>query len=71
MVPLANHVLMFRSMTGHVSSEITAFAVEELTADVTVCPVLAGVRGEVFGQDLLVHESLRASGKATFEGTRV
>lgn len=67
MMPLADEMLVLRLVTRHVSSEVGAFGVEELIADMAVSLVLPGMRGEVRHQDLLVHERLGASGESAFE----
>lgn len=68
-VKLTQHVLMFWSMRGHVPFEVAPFAVQVLTADVTVHLVALVAGRDVVVTDLFVHEALGAAGERTFEGT--
>jgi hypothetical protein len=71
MMPFADQVLVLGPVTGHVAAEIASLGIEERVADVAVGFVVAGVRGQVRQQDLLVHERLGAAGERAFEGAAV
>lgn len=64
---LAQHVLMFGPVGGHVALEVGALAVEELSADVAVHLVAVVAGGDVFVAHLLVHEGFGTAGERAFE----
>lgn len=68
-VELAQHVLMFGSMGGHVAFEVGPFAVQVLAADVAVHFVAVVAASDVFVAHLLVHERLGTARVCAFEGT--
>ena len=71
MMPLADHVLVLRPMTRHVSAKVAALAVQPLPADVAVRLILARVGGGMVSEDLFIHEGLGAAGEGAFEGPRL